>query len=77
MQVNTGDAKNRLSELIHLLQTGKEEEILIANRGTVIIRMVLAGEKKPDRLLGQASGKWTLPEDIDASNDEVDALFEG
>lgn len=74
MQVNTADAKNKLSELIHLLQTGQEEEILIANRGKAVVKMVLF-RQEPKRRLGMARGKWAVPDDIDDCNEEVAGLF--
>ena len=42
MQVNIFEAKNRLSQLIRAVQAG--EEVVIANRGEPIARLVLAGE---------------------------------
>ena len=74
MKINTAEAKNRFSEIIRLLQTKQEEEILIANRGTVIVRMVLFDDA-PKRRLGLAKGKWEIPDDIDECNDEIAEMF--
>ena len=76
MTINTADAKNRFSELIHLLQTKQEKEILIANRGNVIVKMVLF-DNNEKRKLGLAKDKWkNIPEDIDEGNDEIAEMFE-
>ncbi len=41
MQVNILDAKNRLSQLVKSAQAG--EEVIIANRGTPVARLVATG----------------------------------
>ena len=41
MQVNILDAKNRLSQLVKSAQAG--EEVIIANRGTPVVRLVATG----------------------------------
>ena len=76
MTINTADAKNRFSELIHLLQTEQEKEILIANRGKVIVKMVLF-DNNEKRKLGLEKDRWkNIPEDIDEGNDEIAEMFE-
>ena len=43
MQVNVFEAKNRLSQLIKAAQAG--EDVVIANRGEPVVRLVPAGAK--------------------------------
>ena len=45
MQVNILQAKNRLSELVRAVQAG--EEVVIANRGKPVVRLVPADEAPP------------------------------
>ena len=45
MQVNILEAKNRLSQLIKSAQAG--EEVIIANRGEPVVRLVPAGKQPP------------------------------
>ena len=47
MQVNILEAKNRLSQLIKLVQAG--DEVVIANRGEPVVRLVRTQAKHPER----------------------------
>ncbi len=74
MIVNTGEARNRLSELLNLLEEKKENEIIIANRGVPVARLVLYSNCIK-RELGLAKGKFDIPDDIDSCNDKVAEMF--
>ena len=74
MQINTGKAKDRFSELINLLLSHEEEEIIIANRGEPVVKMVLY-QTPAVRQAGLAKGRFTVPEDFDACNDEIAEMF--
>jgi prevent-host-death family protein len=81
MQVNILEAKNRLSQLIKSAQAG--EEVIIANRGEPVVRLVPAG-----KVTATATGKgganavldWLdrhkLPEYARRSAAEIDAAIE-
>lgn len=81
MQVNIFEAKNRLSQLIRLVQAG--QEVVIANRGEPVARLVPARETA-----GAASGKgnargilsWLekhpLPDYARRSAEEIDAAID-
>lgn len=81
MQVNIFEAKNRLSQLIKLVQAG--QEVVIANRGEPVARLVPARETA-----GAASGKgnargilsWLekhrLPDYARRSAEEIDATID-
>jgi prevent-host-death family protein len=81
MQVNILEAKNRLSRLIKSAQAG--EEVVIANRGKPVARLVPA-EETAARELPRGSGKrileWLrkhpLPEYNRRSVAEIDAAIE-
>ena len=74
MQINTGKAKDRFSELINLLVSHQEEEIIIAHRGRPVVKMVLY-DMLPVRQAGLAKGRFTIPDDFDACNDEIAEMF--
>ena len=57
MQVNILDAKNRLSQLIKSVQRG--EEVVIANRGEPVARLVPAGRVATSRA-GRGSAQAIL-----------------
>ncbi len=77
MQVNILEAKTNLSNLIRLIETGKEETIIIARYGKPVVKMVVYKDAPVSRRIGVAKGKLQSPVDIDKYNDEVAALFGG
>ncbi len=80
MQVNVFEAKNRLSQLIRAAQAG--EDVVIANRGEPVVRLVPAGAKPT---VTEHSGKardildWLdchpLPAYARRSAEEIDAAI--
>jgi prevent-host-death family protein len=75
-QVNTHEAKTRLSRLLRRVAAG--EEITIANRGVPVARLVPVPAEGTTRKLGLFRGQMTIPDDFDAPlpTDILDA-FEG
>jgi prevent-host-death family protein len=75
-QVNTHEAKTRLSRLLRRVAAG--EEITIANRGVPVARLVPVPAAGTTRKLGFFRGQVTIPDDFDAPlpEDVLDA-FEG
>jgi len=81
MQVNIFEAKNRLSQLIKSVQAG--EEVVIANRGEPVARLVPARET-PGAASGTGSARaildWLerhpLPEYARRSVAEIDSAVE-
>jgi prevent-host-death family protein len=81
MQVNILEAKNRLSQLVKCAQAG--EEVIIANRGQPVARLVPAG-KAAAPPTGHGNGKrildWLkhhrLPAYARRSAEEIDASIE-
>jgi prevent-host-death family protein len=81
VQVNILEAKNRLSQLIRSVQAG--EEVVIANRGAPVARLVPARESS-----GAASGtgnarailhwleRHPMPDYARRSSEEIDAAIE-
>jgi prevent-host-death family protein len=76
IQVNTHEAKTRLSRLLRRVAAG--EEITIANRGVPVARLVPVAAEGTTRKLGFFRGQMTIPDDFDAPlpEDILDA-FEG
>jgi prevent-host-death family protein len=88
MQVNIFEAKNRLSELIKSVRAG--QEVVIANRGEPVARLIRADEASPDQAgagYGRTILQWLerhpLPsyamrsaEELDAAIDEARAGWE-
>jgi prevent-host-death family protein len=74
--VNIHDAKTNLSRLVAAIKSGSEAEIVIAQNGVPAARLVPLA-KKPKIIWGLAKGKYVVPDDIDALNPEIEALFNG
>ncbi len=74
--VSLFDAKTHLSRLIDQIATGAESEIVISRNGKPVAR-VLPIQTDISLRIGVARGEFEVPEDIDAHNAEVAALFLG
>jgi prevent-host-death family protein len=76
--VNVLEAKTNLSKLIAAVESGAEDEIVIARNGKPAVRlMAMAPKKKGGFKIGIAKGKFKLPDDFDALDAEVEKLFYG
>jgi len=74
--VNTHQAKTQFSKLLKRVAQG--EEILIANRGVPVARLLPVPEKATHRELGKYEGSIIITEDFDAPlPEELLAAFEG
>lgn len=63
-KVNVHEAKTQLSRLLQRVADG--EEIMIANRGVPVARLVPAARPKAHRELGVERGRLKIAEDFDA-----------
>ena len=75
MQVNILEAKTNLSNLVRLIETGKEDKIIIARYGKPIVKMVVYNDVPVTKRIGVAKGKLKSPADLDKYNDEIAAMF--
>ena len=75
--INVFRAKTDLSQLIKRIEN-KEEEAFVIARSSKPVAMLVPYESKGKRSrIGTAKGKFIVPEDLDAYNDEIRDLFEG
>ena len=72
--VNMLDAKTNLSRLVEAVESGDESEILIARNGKPVARLT-AVKSDVSKRIGVAKGRFEVPDDIDASNEDVARLF--
>lgn len=72
MQIAVAEAKAQLAELIRRAEAG--EEIELTRYGRPVARLT-AAERTGNRLIGCMKGQFTLPDDINAGDDDIDALF--
>lgn len=75
--VNMLEAKNTLSRLVEAVETGAEQEIIIARNGRPVARLVPMGKALSGRRLGVAKGEFVAPDEIDGRNEDIARLFAG
>lgn len=75
--VNMLQAKSSLSRLVEAIELGQECEIIIARNGRPAAKLVPLETAPAEARIGIARGKFTVPDSIDANNDEVARLFLG
>ena len=76
MQVSIREAKTNLSSLVRMVETGKEERIIIARYGKPV-KMVVYNDAPVSKRIGVANGKLKSPEDLDMFNEEIAEMFGG
>ena len=75
--VSLFDAKTHLSGLIEQIVSGAETEITIARHGRPVARLVPVLPNDTVKRIGIASGRFEVPDDIDAHNADVIKLMVG
>lgn len=75
--INMLEAKSSLSRLVEAVESGAEQEIVIARNGRPAARLVALSTRPAAARIGVAKGLIEVPDDIDAHNTEVAALFGG
>ena len=79
IQVNVLEAKNNLSKLIHMLESGDEDHIIISRNGEPIVQMTLLPKPQKRSIIGVAKndGDFSWPEDFHELDDEIANMFLG
>lgn len=75
--VNMLEAKSSLSRMVEAIETGKEDEIIIARNGRPAVKLVPLNQAPAGQRLGVAKGRFEVPDSIDDHNEEVARLFAG
>ena len=71
------EAKSQLSRLVEAVETGAEQEIIIARNGRPVARLVPIAAPATGPRIGVARGKFTAPADINEHDDAIAALLQG
>ena len=77
MQVNILQAKTEFSKLVHILESGREDTIIVSRYGKPVAQITRYQETSPTKRIGIAKGKFKSPVDIDRDNEEIAALMTG
>lgn len=75
--VNMLNAKTNLSRLVEAIEQGNENEIIIARNGRPAAKLVPIDNADTGMRIGVAKGLFEVPDNIDASNEDVARLFYG
>lgn len=73
--INMHEAKSQLSRLVEQVESGSEDEIIIARNGRPAARLVPIQATNQKQRIGIARGLFTVPENIDEDNAEILKLF--
>jgi prevent-host-death family protein len=73
MEVNIHEAKTHLSKLLERVALG--EEVVIAKAGTPVAKLVPFDQQPQTRIFGSAKGEFTVPDDFNESDPEIERLF--
>ncbi len=77
MQINIQEAKTGLSRYIRMIETAKEDQIIIARHGKPVVKMTIFNDKPVGNRIGAAKGRLKSPKDIDRDNNKIAELFGG
>ena len=75
--VNVFEAKSTLSKLIGRIETGKDQDIVIARNGRPVARLTQLASSRPGKRIGVAKGRFKVPDSIDTDNAAIAKLFLG
>jgi prevent-host-death family protein len=71
------EAKTNLSKLVEAIESGREDEVVIARNGRPVARLAPLAEKLVGKRLGVAKGAFVLPDSFDADNEVIAQMFGG
>ena len=68
--VNVMQTKEKLYELLGMLEDGEENQIVITRKGKPVAKIISYSEEPASYRVGVAKGKFVVPDDFDTSNNE-------
>ena len=78
MQFDILEAETDFSELVRLLETGKEDLICVARNGMPVVKMTKVNQSSTAKRIGVAKGAFNIYGDFDEDNAEIaDMLSRG
>ena len=75
--VNMLEAKSNLSRLVEAVENGSEARVIIARNGRPAAQLIAFKPATAGKRIGVAKGKFVVPDDIDADNAAIAAMFAG
>ena len=77
MQVSVYEAGMDFPKLIHMLESRREEAIIVSRSGKPVAKITLYDENQASCRIGIAKGKFKSPIDLDVDNDEIADMLTG
>lgn len=77
MDVNIAEAKTELSNLVRLVENGREDTIWICRYNKRVAKIVSCNDTPVSHRIGIAKGKLKSPKDLDQDNAKIEELFGG
>ncbi len=75
--VSLFDAKTHLSRIVEDLVSGRDDRVIISRHGKPVVCVTPLPAVDTKKRIGIARGLFKVPDDIDASNAQIAALFQG
>ncbi len=77
--INMLEAKTQLSKLVDRIESGRDEEIVIARNGRPAARLVPIAQNQPGKRVGLLKGQFNAPslQQLDAGNLDIERMFSG
>lgn len=72
--MNVAEAQEKLPELVGLVANKQEDDIIIMIDGNAAVKIVRC---TPQKRTGRGKGKFIIPEDWDAKDEEIMPFFSG
>jgi len=73
--VSLFEAKTHLSRIVETLVAGKEDRVIISRRGKPVVCVTALRQADASKRIGQARGRFIVPDDIDRVNAKIATLF--
>lgn len=77
MQVNILQAKTNFSKLIRILESKREDTIVVSRYGKPVAKIILYDNAPVSKRIGVAKGKFKSPVDFDKDNAEIAGMLSG
>lgn len=76
IQVSMFEAKTELSKPAKLLESGQEDVVYIVRNNSPVAQMTLIDPSRKTKRIGAAEGRFTIPDNFDTWDDEIEELFD-
>ena len=69
------DVKTHLSRIVEDLVAGKEDAVIVSRHGKPVVKILPVAKAETGKRIGVARGRFKVPDNIDAPDSAVAALF--